>query len=419
MLKLFSENKKFRNYLMFTVFNSVGGGIFAIFMIWVIHSQYQNPFYTGLAGFMFAVMTITNFIVGPFVDRRNKANLLRTTCFVSFIVVSLILAASLTYMPGVWFLLAMILIKAAAGLISRPAGTALMPRIVGSEDLIKANALMSIVSIFVGLGIGAFLYVAMVRGADFTLVFAVNAAVLLIALAFSFFIDSAESIKSESKSTAPLKAYFSELKEGFAFVKGGVIMLLALAVLAQDIAASVAYVNVPMLAQIHTGEASAYIILTALAMIGGLLGAYMSRIFGPKLDIWKILAVCFIFAGLARILFVNVIPDNFTRALLIHAFYIGMGSTTGIFFDTLIQKLPPKHLVARVSAIIVSLVGVTSAFGALLGGIIGTVVPDIDMIFIAQGSTYMIIGLFVSMSKRIRDLPKINDVTTFESEEKT
>ena len=415
MLKIFFENSKFRNYLIFQTFSGIGGGIFTIFMMWVIHFQYQNPFYTGLAGFMFAVLAITNFIVGPFVDRRNKTVLIRITCFVKFVVVSLILSASLTYMPGVWFLLLMILIYSAAGLISTPAGTALLPGIVDGEDLMRANVLINITATFVGLGIGVGLYFLMAGGANFEVVYAVNTAVLLVALAASVFVRSSEPKKSEIQTEkTPLKTYFAELKEGLAFVKQGTALFLIAAVVAQDIAASIAYVNVPMLAQVHTGEASAYIVLTALALIGGLLGSYVSRIAGPKFDIWKILVTCFILGGIARIIFVNIIADNFTRALLIHAFYIGMGSTIGIFFTTLMQKLPPKHLIARITTITISLFGISSAFGALLGGVMGNLLPNVDMIFIIQGASYIAIGLCVCLSKGIRKLPKIDDVVSIE-----
>lgn len=401
--------------MIFSAFSGVGRGIFTIIILWVIHYQYQNPFYTGLAGFMLAVMTIGSFLVGPFVDRHNKANLLRADCLISLIVVCLTLIAFLTYLPGVWFLLLMTLIKAATELIGNPARTAILPRIVDGEDLMKANALKNIVNIIAGLGFGGFLYVAMSRGGDFALVFAVSATLLLVALIFAIFIKSNEVEKTELKTDkTPIKAYFSELKEGFTFVKSGVLMFLLVAVLAMDIAASVAYVNLPMFAQVHTGQASGYIILTFLAMIGGLIGSYISRIIGPKLEIWKVLLVSFVLAGAARILFVNVIADNFTRALLIYAFYVGMGSVIGMFFGTLIQKLPPKRLIARVDTIFDSLLGVTSAFGALLGGIMGTLIVDVDLIFIIQGVTYIVIGLLVCMSKSVRGLPKIDDVKTFE-----
>ena len=410
MLSLFLKNTRFRYYLLYTVFGNVAWGVYGIFMMWFIHSEFQNPFYTGLTGFMFAVTSIASFLVGPFVDKRNKATLLRFTQFTGLLVILAILGVYMTAQPGVWFYLTMIFIVAAISLISTPAGTALMPRIVDDDELLKANSFMQITGILFGIGVGVFLFFSMVQEVDSALIFAVCAVLLFISVIFSIFLTSGEEANVNTTQTNT-GTYFSELKEGFVFIKSSVLLLFIIAVLAQDLAVSIAYVNVPMLAQIHTGEASAYIVLTAMALMGALMGAYISRLIGPRLEIWKVLFVCFVLAGIARILFVHVIADNFIRSLFIHAFYIGMGSTIGIFFNTLTQKLPPKRLVARVSTIITSLAGVTSAFGALLGGILGSIMPNIDMIFVLQGGVYVAIGIFICMSKKVRELPKIDDVT--------
>ena len=409
MLSLFFKNPGFRNYLLYTVFGNVAWGIFGIFMMWFIHSEFQNPFYTGFTGFMFAVTSIASFLVGPFVDKRNKATLLRFTQFTGFLVILAILGVYMTAQPGVWFYHAMIFIVATISLISAPAGAALMPRIVGDDELLKANSFIQITGILFGIGVGVFLFFSMVQGVDSALIFAVCTVLLFISVIFSIFLRSGEEA-NENTTQTNTSTYFAELKEGFVFIKSSVLLLLIIAVLAQDFAVSIAYVNVPMLAQIHTGEASAYIILTAMALMGGLIGAYVSRIIGPRLEVWKVLFACFVLAGIARILFVHVIVDNFARSLIIHAFYIGMGSTIGIFFHTLTQKLPPKRLVARVSTIIVSLVGITSALGALLGGILGSILPNIDMIFVLQGGIYIAAGVIISMLKKVRALPKIDKV---------
>jgi len=55
---LFKENKNFRSFLFFLIFSSMGTGIFGIFMMWVVHSQFQNPLYTGIASFMFSFPAI-------------------------------------------------------------------------------------------------------------------------------------------------------------------------------------------------------------------------------------------------------------------------------------------------------------------------------------------------------------------------
>ena len=416
MSKLFLENGNFRNFLLFQTFRSISSGIFSIFMMWMIHFEYQNPFYTGAVGFMFAFPFVASFIIGPFVDRRNKVTLMRIACFVQFVIAGLLLVIPFSFSPGIWFFLLAIFIFYIALVIDQPAETALLPMIVSNEDLIKANALIRIVATLFGLGIGVFLYLTIDSNGGFQVVYAVNVAVLLIALVFSAFLRSPEPKKPETPANkAIFKTYFAELKQGLIFVRRGVMLFLIVFLVFMDIFASVAYVNLPMFAQIHTGEASGYIILTALAMVGGILGSYISRIVGPKLEVWKIFVACFILAGIARIIFVHVIAQDFSRALWIFILYIGLGSTIGMFFRTLMQKLPPKHMIARVNTITTSLFSISSALGALLGGLLGTLIANVDTVFIIQGISYIVIGVCVCLTGPIRKLSKIDDITSIET----
>jgi len=404
------ENKNFRSFLLFQTFNSIGVGMFGIFMMWAVHALYQNPLYTGIAGFMFVAPGVASFIVGPFVDRRNKVVLLRLACFIQLCVVTLLLAVPFAYWPGVWLMHLAILVSSIAGMISGPAQTALLPRIVDGEDLIKANALIRILATVAGLGIGVLLYMMMARGAEFQLVYAVNTVVLAIALVFSIFMRSGESQKPETD----LKTYFAELKTGLAFVKQNVMLYLVAALVFLNLFAEIAVVNLPMFAEIHAGSASGYILLIALSLVGGLIGSYISRIIGSKFALSKIFVLGFIAAGAVRIVFVNVIATDFTRSLWVYILYVGLGSTIGIFFQTFLQKYPPKHLIARVNTITTSLCGVAAAIGTLAGGIAGTLLPDVDMIFIIQGVSYIAIGLCLCLSGRVRELPKMGDVKPHE-----
>ncbi|MCL1998250.1 MAG: MFS transporter [Turicibacter sp.] len=404
MLKIFFENSKFRNYLFLSCFSRIGGGIFAMFMMWVIHFQYQNTFYTGLAGAMFALIAITNFLIGPFVDRHHKISIIRWACFVQFCVVGAVLFFSVNQQPSVWLLMPMIFLFSAAGLIKNPAFTALLPKIVTSDDLIKANAFINISTTIAGLCIGLFLYFALQNFADFSLVYMTNAAVLFVALVISMFIKNSETFEQANP------AYFAELKQGLTFVRHGVLAFLVVTLLVWDFSASAAYVNLPMFAEIHTGEASGYIVLAALAMVGGVVGAYISRILAPKLEIWKILGGTLIAAGITRIIFVNLISENFSNAIYMYIFYTGLAAAASLVITTLLQKLPPKGMIARISTITTSLLGVTSVLGSLLGGVLGTLLANVDYIFIIQGASYIVIGVFVCVPKSIRLLPKITEV---------
>ena len=411
MLKLFLSNGNFRNFLLFQGLAGIGNGIFRIFMMWAVHAQYGNPLYTGIAGFMFVAPFVAGFLAGPFVDRRNKASLLRVTCLASLCVVALLLLVPYAHRPGVWFLLLAILVFSIADVFAGPARTALLPKIVGDDELIKANALISISATIAGLCIGFGLYVMMARGAGFELVYGANAAVMAAALVFSIFVRDKGHEKPGAKAGADARrAYISELGQALAFVRRGVMLRVLLALVFMSLFGQIAYVNVPEFAEAHMGTASGYIVLSALALVGGIIGSYIIRIVGPKLALSKILVVGFVAAGVARILFVNVIATDVSRAIWIYVLYVGLGGALGILIHTLQQKLSPKNMIGRVGAITTSITSAAAALGALLGGVAGTLLPSVDMALVIQGASSIAIGAFLLMSRSMRELPKMDDV---------
>ena len=406
MFKLLSANRNLRNFALFSTFYGIGRGMFTMFMMWAVHAMFQTPMYTGLAGLMFSVPLIASFIVGPFVDKWNKVSVLRVVEFVKLCMTSLILVGHFFFDVGAWFYLTAILIFSIASLFGTPAQTALLPRIIEGENIVKANAIIQMTGIVGGLSIGVVLYVLMQRGADFALVYAVNVAVVIFTLLFTVFMRSGES---ESDSPA-LKSYASDLKKGFAFVCKGAMLPVAFFMVSLTLFSEAAHVNFPMFAEVHLGTATGYILLSALAMLGSVVGSWIIGITASKFELWKIIVATFAFAGVARIIFVSTIANNVTIAILIYILYTGLVSTIVILYRSLVQKLPPKNLVSRVDTIIASLSAIAGALGALVGGFLGTHLHNIDYVFFIQGSSYIVIGILLCISKNIRQLPKITEL---------
>jgi len=408
MTKLFTQNSNFRNFLLYQVLKGIGSGIFAIFMMWAVHYQFQNTWYTAVAGFMFAFPSVASFVAGPFVDRRGKAALIRIASFVQICVIGFLLAP---IELGVWAIFLAILIFAIANMISSPAEKAILPSIVNGDELIKANALINILGTVTGLAIGIFLYFTMVDDGSFSTVFLVNIAALIGGLVFAMLLkDFAKSTDSKLSSVEMRQNYFAELKTGFAYVKKDALAHLVIVFACMSIIGNMAYVNLPMFAEIHRGDGSGYIILMAVSMVGGVVGSYIANIVAPKFELGKIFIAGLILMGIARIVFVHVISNDFRRALLILVLYSGLASAVGLMFHSMQQKMLNKNIIGRVSTIITTIVSIAAAGGALVGGLAGTLLPNVDMVFIIQGVIYIIIGLGVSLSGHVRKLPKISDV---------
>ena len=409
MSSLFKENRNFRYFLLNQTFAGIGSGMFAMFMMWVVHFQYNNTLYTGIAGFMLAAPRVASFIVGPLVDRRSKVAIMRVTCLVQLVVVGLVLALPLVTGIGVWFIFPAILVFEIANTFSIPARTAFLPRVVGSDELVKANASIRILGTLGGLAIGAFLYFILRGSGDFALVYAVNAAVLFLGFVFALLIRHHEI---SEKSTPEYEAgnYFAELRNGFSYITKGLMAHLVMVFILTAMVANAALVNLPMFAEIHTGVASGYILLAFISLAGGVLGAYIAGAVSGKLELSKIFIMGFIAMGAVRILFVHVIADDFRRALLILALYTGIAGAIGLLAHSLQQKILPKKILGRFFTIETTLLGIAAAVGSLAGGVAGRVLPEVDMVFIIQGGVYIVIGLGLCFSRYIRALPKMEDV---------
>jgi len=435
MTKLFLSNRNFRVLTLFSTIGGIGRGIFSIFMMWAIHAMYESTIYTGIAGFMFGAPMVASFIVGPFVDRWNKATVLRVVEFTKFCMVALLLIAHMFFVPVALLIFAAILIFSTASIFGSPAFTAILPRVVDSEDLVKANVLMSMVGIGGGIVLGVVLITISTGELSFTLFYGIVAGLLLVASLLTLFLryeesatlaacegadekttnlehDTDEGAANKDKrtpNTPVIKTYLIELNEGFIFVKKGAFALFTIALITVNIFSEIAYVNLPMLVSLRTGEAFSFMLLSFLALAGSFIGSVICRNIEERFKIWQVLAVSLVIAGIARILFVNILADDFARSVIAFLTYIGFTAVVGIYYQVLKQKLPPKNLISRVATTATSLIAVATAIGALVGGFLGTVLY-VDTVFFLQGGAYIALGLLLCLSKKLRRLPKISEI---------
>ncbi|MCL2399675.1 MAG: MFS transporter [Defluviitaleaceae bacterium] len=407
---LFRENSTFRAFLFFKTFSAIGVNVFAMFIIWVVHALFENPMYTGLAGFMATVPGVVSFISGPFIDRFSKIALLRAACFMQFCVVMvLIVLPPAVLSGGVWVLLLAVLIFNVARVVALPAGVALLPKIVAGDDLVKANSLTIIWGVFGGLGISILLFVLMDR-VDFRAIYAINAVILLIALISSAKLHIAETTENKRGSQTSLKAYFSELKDGLVFVGRGTMLHLMLALVGIRFASEIVNVNLPMFVDVNDGGASGYVLLMIFGTLGGIAGPLISNPVGRKFRVPTIIIVGYLLAGASWFIFIKVATVSFWGAMPIMAIFGMIAVVITIFAQTLTQKLPPPQTVARVSTIKTSLYNIAAAIGALLGGFLGRTMANVNAILSLQSAAYVIIAVLLCFSVSIKALPKIKDV---------
>jgi len=373
-------------------------------MLLSVHLIYQNPIYTGIAGFLIAVPFVFSIAVGPVIDRNSKPAIMRWTTLIEFAALALLAFSPLHDQIGILFLFAIILVVATAALFESPAGTALLPQVVEGEKIVKANSLMQIAQLLGGIFVAGLLVMALRGGADsnFSIIYGASAVFLAVAFIFALFLR--EPVKKEASEKPKEQSYFSDLKAGAKFLRRNVLLFIVIAYVSMAMFGEIAAVNRPMFFEYYAG-AQGYIVFGIMGMIGGIVASILMGALGEKLKVGRLLFVLMLLAGAIRIVFVQVLPLSFAGALIILIFYAAFSSSAGIIFSSLKQTIPPKDMVGRVTTISTTFAAIAVAIGALVGGFLGSIVPVVDHIFIFHGISYVVIGVYIILVPSVRKLP--------------
>ncbi|MCL2190186.1 MAG: MFS transporter [Defluviitaleaceae bacterium] len=414
MLSLFKSNRQFRILLAYQIFSGLGGGVFGMFMLLSIHLLYQNPMYTGIAGFLMAAPAVFSFAVGPLVDRKNKVTIMRLTTLLEFFVLALVTFTPLMEQIGVIFMFGVIVVYCTAALFENPASNALLPQIVKEDEILPANSLIQIAALTGGIGIAVILFTAL--GEDMNLRYIYGLSTVLLAMAFASALFLRDPSAKKEKDSVITVRFKQDLLEGISFLRGNVLRFIALAFIARMFVAEMGAVNMPRFAETHVG-AQGYIVFTMVALVSGIFASFFAGLVGKKLNVGWILFALTVLGGVSRIIFVLVLPNVYIAGLLALATYALLLNIGGITFRSMMQKLPPKDKVGRVDTLFTTFAAIFVALGALAGGFIGRAVEVVDHVFILQGTGYAIIGILLFLVPVVRKLPKLDELKRDEDAE--
>jgi len=405
---LLKTNGQFRVYLVYQIFSGLGGGIFSMFMLLSVHLIYGNAIYTGIAGFLMSAPFIFSFAVGPVVDRSNKVKIMRLTTLLEFGVLALLTFTPLLESLGVLFMFTVITVYSIAALFEGPSGRALLPHIVNEEEILQGNSLINIASLTGGILLAILLFGVLGEGENLRLIYGLSTGFLAGALLFALFLRDPSA--KAGPAGKPKHSYLPDLIAGAKFLRKNVLLFFLIAIVTRVFFAEISYVNMPAFAEYHAG-AQGYIVIAVVGMVGSIIASSLVGTLGKKFKVGQMMSAFFIFAGTARIFFALVLPESFYGALGIVVVFATFISAAGIVYGTLEQKIPPKDMVGRVDTMTTTFVAISVSLGALAGGFIGRVVPDVAYIFIAQGTIIILTGIYFALVPGIRKLPKIDDIT--------
>lgn len=243
----------------------------------------------------------------------------------------------------------------------------------------------------------------------------IDLAALVTALAVgrSLFVKKERTAKvsgAQSSFRTFLRDYGDDLKKGLMFVRRPVILSLIVPLVGLNLLYAMMMVHLPVFAAEMFGSAAGYGLTLTLFAAGFISGAAVSRRLMKCFAVGKILPVLFLYGGASWVLmacFVEPLP--LLGAILIVTASSALG-IINIVFGTLFQQLPPKQMIGRVQTVNLSLMAVASLLGSLLGGIIAQA-SNAVFPFLICGAGYLLIAVTMRADSRVRDLPKMSDIS--------
>lgn len=386
-------------YLLFgRLFLNLGDSLAYIIFMWYAYSLSQDSLYTGIASFIFNLAYCLLIFWGPVVDRNIKQKLLIKLNL--FILAALVIfyILNMIYDTSVLLLLIFLPFLIVPATLTYPVEESLLPKMIVTKDLTKANSLLSIA------GTGADLLFNAIS-AIIIGIFSFQQLILIMISIVSLALFNFSRIKYQEKidnnlSKFNFNDYINDLKIGLNFVKQSKIIIILLPLIFLNIGYAIFYVALPEFSNINfINPSSAYGLILSLLGIGSLIGSSISEYVSQKIKLNYLVGLCYLIAGIAWILSVVTIKLNILIISVLLVVLSGMANgIVNVIYSVLFQLLPPKEMIARVNTINMTLLSVLSPIFSIFGGFLVKVFGSY-LIISSCGVLLIIISVCILLSK--------------------
>ena len=406
-------NSKFRRLFTGRLITNLGDSLYFVAATWFVHELSNDPFLTGLAGFVTLVPGAFQFVAGPLVDEWDVRRVLVVSQLLQAIVVSVIPLSAYFGFLSVELILVVMPVLATMNEFANPAMSAALPRLLDDDKLVAANSAFSVASDgtdFVGNGISGLAIAAF--GAVSLFVFDAISFLVTTVLFATVAVPEADGDTVDKTEETP---YRERLQTGFDYIRGSFLLSLLVGAGIANLTVGIALATMPSFAEtmqvpqvpvVDLSGAGAYGVLIAAFTVGNVIGAVSASLVSDY-PFGRVAVGTALFAAVAWAGAVLAGSLLITAPLFVVAF-----APVGAFniqIVALVQSAPPEEIVGRVVSVVGSLSVVAVPIGSLLGGGIGSVTsPTTAMLCAPVGLT--LFGVYVVASPELRTLPRVGEV---------
>lgn len=380
----------FRALLAGRTVSFLGDGLYAVALMWLVYELTGSTAATGLAGFLSRIPSVTKVAVGPLVDRARLDRVLVGAELAQAAVVLLVPVAALTGHLSLVLVLATVPLMAIGDVAAAPAQSALLPRLLPDDELVRANSAFAIATESVQ---------ALARGVAGVFVAAVGAVALYAVNAVTFLVAAAcfLLLPSTDRDAFDAGAYLDDLREGVGVLTESVAGYVLAAVLFTAFLGGASFAVLPAFAD-SIGGPTTYGLLLAGYTVGGVAGGVLAG-FTDHYPLGAVSVAGFAAAGVLWIGSVLVGGVALTVALFSLA-RVPTGAYN-VFVTATFQTGVPDDLLGRVMAATSSATNLALPLGMLAGGAAGTVLGSRTVV-LANGVGLLLTAAFWAVVPSLR-----------------
>ena len=410
------SNRSFVCLLAGRLVTNAGDSLYYVAAMWLTYELTGSTFFTGLVGTLTLIPQAFQFLAGPFVDRWRLGRLLVRTQLLQGALVLIIPLVAITGHLTVWVLIVVMPLLSICNQFVYPAHNTALPRIVDEDELVEANSMLAVTyqgvdAVFMAAGgiLVALVGASVVFVVD-SITFAV-AAMLFSAATIPHVsstddgVEVDEADEDDDAVESAVADYGGRLRDGFAFVRGSIIVPLLLGGVVVNFALGAVMAVLPAYADL-LGGADTYGLLLGAVMVGMLFGSLAASPL-KRFPLSQLSIVGYTISGgcwLAAIALPGIVPT----ALLFTIAWIPVG-VTNVAFMAFVQSAIPEELVGRVISIAVSVSAAAMPLGSLLGGAGGEIVGT-ELVVAGLGVSFLFLAVYWSGHPLLRTFPAIDRV---------
>jgi len=408
MLVLF-KNKSFTLLFLGRLITNSGDSLYYVAAMWLVYKLGGSSFYTGLAGFLTLFPSLLQFLAGPLVDRWPLKKTLVIPEIAQAIIVLIIPLLAFMDLLNVTAILIIMPILSLINQFVYPAQAVALPQLLKKEQLVKGNSAMA----FAYQGIDMFfnavagIVIALIGAVSLLIVDSITFAIAAV-LFTSLKLPKSENDQSNKEKLSikeNIKVYTSDLKEGITFIFKSIFAKFFVVSIVANFTFGAAMAVLPAYAD-QRGGPEIYGALLAALSAGILIGALLASFF-DRFPLGKLVIIVYIISAVFWFFSVAV-HWNLASIILLGLATIPIG-IINVIFSAVMQKIAPRHLLARISSVSASINMSAMPVGSLIGGFVATVTNS-SIVFYSASFGILFISVYFLFNSTLRKLPNSDNL---------